>query len=100
MPQVIKTEITIVQEGKDSFKKENKPFSFVRRRERCRRKEKQEYKTGQNPVLRRRKKEKRSVRRKSLPDLKDNGPDSSQTCFGFRFASIPAPICFLRVRAC
>jgi hypothetical protein len=33
MPQVIKTEITIVQEGKDSFKKESEPFSFVRRRE-------------------------------------------------------------------
>jgi len=70
-----------VQEGKDNFKKENEPFSFVRRRERCLRKEKQEYKTGQNPVLRRRRKEKRSVRRKSLPDLKDNGPDSLKITF-------------------
>jgi hypothetical protein len=37
--------------------------------------EKQEKKTLENPNLRKRKKEKRSGRRKNLPDLKGSGPD-------------------------
>jgi hypothetical protein len=36
---------------------------------------KQDRKIGQNLDLRRRRKEKRSVRRRSLPDLKDESPD-------------------------
>ena len=40
----------------------------------CGRKEKQEYKIGENLSLRRRRRETISARRKSLPDLKDNSP--------------------------
>ena len=41
----------------------------------CGRKEKQEYKIGENLSLRRRRRETISARRKSLPELKDNSQD-------------------------
>jgi hypothetical protein len=41
----------------------------------CGRKEKHQNKIEHGLNLRRRRKEKRNVRRKSVPDLKDNNPD-------------------------
>jgi len=41
----------------------------------CGRKEKHQNKIERGLNLGRRRKEKRNVRRKSMPDLKDNGPD-------------------------
>jgi hypothetical protein len=64
-----------VKEGKDRFKRENGPFSFVRRRKKCGRKEKQEKEIGENLSLGKRKKEKRPARRRNSPDLKGNSPD-------------------------
>ncbi len=41
----------------------------------CGRKEKQEYKIGENLSLEKRKKEKRHARRKNSPEMKDNSQD-------------------------
>ena len=41
----------------------------------CGRKEKQEYKIGENLSLRRRRRETISARRKNSPERKDNSPD-------------------------
>jgi hypothetical protein len=41
----------------------------------CRRKEKQEYKIGENLSLEKRKKEKMPARRKNSPEMKDNSQD-------------------------
>jgi hypothetical protein len=75
MSHVIKNQITQLYTKARIPSIERMSYSFVRRRKKCGRKEKQENEIGQNLSLCRRKKEKISVRRKSLPDLNDNEPD-------------------------
>jgi hypothetical protein len=75
MSHVIKNQIPQLYKKARIPSIERISYFFCQRRKRYGRKEKQEYKIGQNLSLCRRKKEKRNVRRKSLPDLNDNDPD-------------------------
>jgi hypothetical protein len=54
-PKVIKNQLTQLYKMVRMASRENEPFSFVRRRKKCERKEKQEYKIGKNLSLEKRK---------------------------------------------